>query len=764
MDGRIESCPELAKERRNGGVLPPRRRKNLLPVQQEVFYCQRREGKTTPAGSCLQTAPRDTIEETLARRGMPKHGSVVPARPGHTSPLRSLGVGGAEDLLACEGRNMKKKGIATACVLVLVCGAVVAEGEQGASEGTNQTGERPYTLGEVVVTAGAIPSAELDTVREVGREEIESLHPCNAADAIQWLPSLTLSRSTKGEETFRLRGFSQRQVSVFLDGVPISIPFDGVVDLSQFAGDNLDRIQVSRGLPSVLYGANALGGTVNLLTTPPREVPSAAARLEGSDHGRIFSSLNLQGGVLGLRLGGWAAFDKAPDFRLPDGFDPMPNEDGGDRDHSRFERRGGGFKVLVPIEPDHRVALHVNYLDNTYDIPPNASVAKPRYWRLPEWRRAVVSLNTEHAFGPRWGVRSVWFYDRYYNKLKSYDDASYSSQTRPYAFDSTYDDESLGVLLYPEARLLAAGSTKGLFSWKRDVHRQKGKDGPWDRYAMETYSLGVEQEAELLQGLLVVAGVDGNYLNPTDAEGAQLRDPILLANGQAVFQFQVAGPLSLHCAFGKKSRFPTLKELYSDRLGRNIPNPDLKAEHSWNVEAGASIRGKNQRVAVTFFHNWLRDLIVNRELGQNVQQLQNIGEARIQGIEVEWTGAWKKLSWAAGYTLMSAEDRSEDRESKFLEYRPEHQVTGVVALEVLEPLKIQGEMMYTAGQVYRNPDTLSWEPLNDFFVLNLAAEYGIWRNFSLYLRADNVADNSYVSEYGVPMPGREVTGGVRARF
>lgn len=659
---------------------------------------------------------------------------------------------------------MKGMRTAVACVLAWVCTGAVAEGEQGLAEGTSQARERPYTLSEVVVTAGAFPSAELDTVREVGREEIEGLYPRNVADAIRWLPSLSLSRNTKGEQTFRLRGFGQRQVSVFLDGVPISVPYDGVVDLSQFTGDHLDRIQVSRGFPSVLYGANALGGTVNLLTAPPGEIPSATARLEGSDHGRIFSNLNLQGGVLGLRLAGWAVFDKAPDFRLPGGFEPKPNEDGGDRGHSRFERRGGGVKVLLPIEHGHRVALHVNYLDNTYDIPPNASVAKPRYWRFPEWRRAVVSLNSEHAFGPAWGVRSVWFYDRYANELKSYDDATYSSQTRPYAFKSTYDDESLGVLLYPEAKLLAAGPTKGLFSWKRDVHKQKDEDEPWARYAIQTFSLGVEQEAELVEGLLLVGGVDGNYLKPTDAEGVPLRGPILLAGGQAVLQFRVAGPLSLHCAFGKKSRFPTLKELYSERLGRNLPNPDLKAEHSWNVEAGATLGWKKQRVAVTFFHNRLRDLIVNRQLGEDVQQLQNIGEARIQGIEVEWTGAWKRLSWTGGYTLMNAEDRSEDRESKFLEYRPEHQVTGVAALRILEPLTIRGEMLYTAGQAYRNPDTLEWESLNDFFVLNLGAEYDLSTNFSFYLRVENAADHSYMSEYGIPMPGREVTGGVRARF
>ncbi len=659
---------------------------------------------------------------------------------------------------------MKRKGIAWACALALVCGGVRASANQGEAEGTVPAEQGPYTLSEVVVTGGAFPSTALDTVLEVRREEIEPLDPRNAADAIRWLPSLTVSRNSKGEQTFRLRGFGQRQVSVFLDGVPISVPFDGLVDLSQFVGDNLDRIQVSRGLPSVLYGANALGGTVNLLTTPPGEGASASARLEGSDQGRLFSSVNLQGSPLGLPLAGWGAFDKAPDFRLPAGFDAMPNEDGGDRDHSRFERRGGGLKVLLPIEPGHRVALHMNYVDNTYDIPPNASVAKPRYWRFPEWRRGVVSLNTEHVLGPRWGLRSVWFYDRYFNRLESYDDATYSTQTRPYAFESTYDDESLGVLLYPEARLLGVGSTKALFSWKRDVHREKDREGPWARYAAETFSLGVEQEAEILEGLLAVAGVDGNYLKPTDAEGTPLRDPILLANGQAVLQFQVAGPLSLHCAFGKKSRFPTLKELYSERLGRNIANPDLKAEHSWNVEAGAALATRQQRLAVTFFHNRLRDLIVNRQLGQNVQQLQNIGEARIQGIEIEWTGAWKRLSWSAGYTLLSAEDRSADRESKFLEYRPRHQVTAVAGLRVLEPLRVQGEITYTAGQVYRNPDTLEWEPLNDFFVLNLGAEYALWKHLSLYLRADNVADNSYVSEYGIPMPGREVTGGVRARF
>lgn len=681
---------------------------------------------------------------------------------GSHGPLTSLGAGGVFQQPAWEEANMKK--IAWACAISVVCCGARAGGAEGEGQGTGLPAQRPYTLSEVVVTAGAFPSTALQTVREVGREEIESVNARNAADAIQWLPSLTLSKTTKGEKTFRLRGFGQRQVSVFLDGVPISVPFDGVVDLSQFVGDNVDRIQISRGLPSVLYGANALGGTLNILTTPPGETASAAARFEGSDHGRIFSNVSLQGPLSGLRLSGWGAFDKAPDFRLPAGFDALPNEDGGDRDHSRFERRGGGIKVLLPIEPDHRVALHVNYLDNTYDIPPNASVAKPRYWRFPAWRRAVVSLNTEHAFGPRWGLRSVWFYDRYFNELKSYDDATYSSQTQRYAFDSTYDDESLGVLLYPEAKLLSAGPTKALFAWKRDVHREKDDEGPWDRYAMETFSLGVEQEAVLAKGFVVVAGVDGNYLNPMDAEGIPLRDPILLANGQAVLQFHLAGPLSLHCAFGKKSRFPTLKELYSERLGRNIANPDLKAEHAWNVEAGLSLTGNQQRLAVTFFHNRLQDLIVNRQLGQNVQQLQNIGEARIQGFEVEWTGAWKRLSWSTGYTILNAEDRSEDRESKFLEYRPKHQVTALTAVRILDPLRIQGEMIYTAGQVYRNPDTLAWEPLNDFFVLNLGAEYALSKNFSLYLRVENAADNSYVSEYGIPMPGRELSGGVRARF
>lgn len=624
--------------------------------------------------------------------------------------------------------------------------------------------DAPYSLSEIVVTADPFLPARSATLREINREEIESLDVRNAGEAMEYSSSVYFSRNSRSESTFRLRGFSQRQVSVFLDGVPVSVPFDGVVDLSQFAGDNLEMVQITKGVPSVLYGANALGGTVNLITTPPGDRPEARVRVEGSDQGRLFSNLNLRGGLCKLRVSGWGSFEKAPNFGLPGDFDPLPNESGGHRDHSAFEKRSGGLKVLVPLNAANRVAVHVNYIDNEYDIPPNASVAKPRYWRFPEWRRGVVSLNSEHDLGHSLGLRTVWFYDRYDNVLKSYDDATYTTQKRPYAFDSTFHDESLGVILYPEARFLSWGPTSGLFSYKRDVHRQKDDEGPWARYAMETYTMALEQEAELVDGLSAAAGADASYLRPTDAEGSPLRDPIFLANGQAVLSFAVAKAVAVHCGFGKKSRFPTLKEIYSERLGKNIANPDLKAEHSWNVEAGVRLSGRIGRLQATFFQNRLRDLIVNRQLGKDVQQLQNIGEARIWGLELEGQGNWERLSWSWNYTLLRAEDRSSDRESRFLEYRPKHRVNTVVGYRVLNPLTFQAELSYTAGQQYRNPDTLEFEPLNDFFVANLKAGYEFREGLDLYLRLDNVTDNSYVSEYGVPMPGREVTGGVRLRF
>ncbi len=73
----------------------------------------------------------------------------------------------------------------------------------------------------------------------------------------------------RNESVVYVRGFDLRQVPVFIDGVPVYVPYDGYVDMGRFTTFDLAEINVSKGFASILYGANTMGGAINLVSRKP---------------------------------------------------------------------------------------------------------------------------------------------------------------------------------------------------------------------------------------------------------------------------------------------------------------------------------------------------------------------------------------------------------------------------------------------------------------------------------------------------------------
>ena len=71
------------------------------------------------------------------------------------------------------------------------------------------------------------------------------------------------------------------------------------------------------------------------------------------------------------------------------------------------------------------------------------------------------------------------------------------------------------------------------------------------------------------------------------------------------------------------------------------------------------------------------------------------------------------------------------------------------------------ESNYAANQYYQNPSSLEWEKLNDYVLFNLKFNYRVFEFLNWYIRVNNFTDKNYISEYGVPMPGREIISGLR---
>ena len=99
----------------------------------------------------------------------------------------------------------------------------------------------------------------------IPQSDLENHHRLDASHALDLLSGLSLSNvGGRNESMVYVRGFDLRQVPVFIDGIPEYVPYDGYVDLARFTTFDLSEITVTKGFSSVLYGANAMGGAINL--------------------------------------------------------------------------------------------------------------------------------------------------------------------------------------------------------------------------------------------------------------------------------------------------------------------------------------------------------------------------------------------------------------------------------------------------------------------------------------------------------------------
>ena len=621
-----------------------------------------------------------------------------------------------------------------------------------------------YRFSEIVITEDRLDVLKSATLYEISQKQIENFDIKNASEALVFTPGVQVCTSEKNETTFMMRGYGQRQINVFLDGIPISVPFDGVVDVSQIAGNNIENIRVSKGTSSIIYGANSLGGIVNIITKNPKQGNELNVRLEGSHHNKQYGSLQYQGHFGKLWYSTNLSLEKAENFKLPEKSSDLRNQEGTRRDNSEYEKRNVSLKLFYNLHTNHIVGLNVGLIDNWYHVPPNAMSSRPRYWRFPEWKKNIISLNSTHTFNNQIRLRTVWFYDQYRNVLQSFDDDTYSSQTYRYAFNSTYDDYSYGCNLYPQLNLFSFGKTQGVFSYKNNVHRERDENLPYQKYAIDIWSMGLEQDMQFSPSLEMIAGIDFEHLLPTDANSIVLRDPISLVNWQYAMQYRITDPLKIHMSFSGKSRFPTLKELYSERLGRNDPNPDLKEETALNMEAGIVWVNDLTRVNISAYYSALDDLIAQRQLGNNVWQMQNIDQALFRGFEIESDFKTNRISATMNYTFLHARNQSPGRDSDYLEYRPKHRFNLIFSMPLLQKFKIQSEISHTADQSFQNPDNGNWEKLDNYTLVNIRLNYAVTTKLNWYARVNNLFDSFYMSVYGVPMPAREIVTGISFRL
>jgi iron complex outermembrane receptor protein len=627
---------------------------------------------------------------------------------------------------------------------------------------------RVYSLGEIVVTARRTPATLISAVKEIDSERMAKDGVLNIAQAVELTPGAYVSIGSRNEMMIQLRGIEQRQITVLLDGIPIYVPYDGLVDLGQIPTSAVEKITVTEGNASVLYGPNSLGGSINILTSTQFKRKSKIRLFGGSGKAFAYSfkqSFSLDKfGVLLI-----AGQRKQDFYPLSDDFESNQVEDGKERENSYYIKKDLFGKISFRPNLDHHSALSFSFLDNEKGVPPDIYAPRPRFWKFPVWRKWVLNYSASQRISERVIGKVIFFYDKYDNTLDSYDDETFTTQTKRYAFHSVYDDYSAGANIFLTHWLSQMSELTIGINYKRDVHKEQDDyEMPQEEYKMDTYTFGAEYEHTLMDRVAFSGGVSYNIEHPVYAYEQPLRSDIEILDGRLGIHYAFPSDVEIFGSFSHKTRFPTLKELYSGYSGRNIPNPDLKEESAYNFEMGSTFPlSSASNVELVLFDSEIENLIVEKivmEEGQEKNQLDNIGEARNFGAELSISIKPEKNTFVSGsYTYLKAKNLSDDRVSDKLEFRPEHRARLQVEYNFEFGLALSVIGNYIGKRSYLDNEGQD-HGMSDYTLIDGRLRQSLWDHLVLVFEAKNILDKDYQTEYGFPMPGRTLGAGIEIEF
>jgi iron complex outermembrane receptor protein len=665
---------------------------------------------------------------------------------------------------------------------------------------------RTFRLGEILVVGNR--GSNLSRVDPTGATRADPRR--DAAHAAAELPGVVLSKvGPRNEAQLWVRGFDSRQTGLYLDGVPIYVPYDGNVDLARFSTSELSAITVEKGASSLALGPNSMGGAVNLVSTVPRKPLELSGELA-----QIGPNGEQGAARIGTRLGNWYALGSVSargtgGLAMSGDFTPTRYEDGGERNNSRsFDRTlhalagwtgDGGADVAISVVDQH----------GTKGVPVYAGAdttsSRFRFWKWPYWDKTSVYELSKVPVGAGIWVELPLYLDRFSNSLYAFDDASYSTQKKKSSFRSWYDDWTAGGSL--RLGWANGGDTAKVFGhFKDDNHHESNTtndtakaatknvflDKPDVRDEDRTWSAGAEGAIALPWNLSLCPGFAGNYreavradnlLNPSGYNYSIASFPLGDAttwDGQMTLRWSPVADQQLRGSVSYRSHFPTIKDRYSYKLGSAIPNPDLQAEHSLQVEVGWT--GKPLpwlSVDASLWEAWISDAIVTvTKVGPaGESQSRNAGSVRAGG--PEWLGSagsdWAlpapeiaaraalptpipglaRLEVSGSYSYLVRRD--ENNPSFAFVDQPCHKMTGSVLMGPLADLDLVATLQASSSR----PGTSDGRFVAaGFATVDLLAR---WRMGPATFEAgvENAADANYALSEGYPEEGR--TGFVRAR-
>lgn len=638
---------------------------------------------------------------------------------------------------------------------------------------------RVFTLGEIEVTAEREESRNL-TIEKIPVETFRLLEKNDVAEAVNIMPGITLSQTgARNEKMIYIRGFDIKHVPIYLDGIPIYVPYDGYPDLARFNTYDLSEIVVSKGFASVLYGPNTMGGSINIVSrAPERPLEMNLGGGYGSEGTyTLFANFGSNQGKWYVQGGG--VYTDSDHFDLSDDFTPTATQPKGERVNSYRTDRRINLKVgLTPNDTDTYALSYINQKGEK-GVPPYAGIDRSvmvRWWRWPYWDKESFYFNSITSLPGKSYLKTRLYYDIFKNSLFSYDDSTFTTITKGYAFRSSYDDYTYGGSVEAGTRAIEGHSLKLAVQYKDDVHREHNEGNPIQRFEDRIISAGIEDTIDFSDHLYAILGIGYDRVETVTAQDLvsatkTLKDFELGSadafNPQAGIFYRVSDTGILHLSVAGKSRLPSIKDKFSYRLGTALPNPDLSPEKSVNYEFGyqdtllgaISLEGN-------LFYSDVSDFVLFKTVpnpsdpSKTLNQNQNIGDIRQYGYELAVSGRFfSMLNGGINYTYIQYENKST---SDKLTNIPNDKV--FVYLQYMTPLEGLSLLSSVEYNADRYSSSTGSRVAESYTLLDAKVIYDATRNIRVEAGVDNLTDEDYALDEGFPLEGRSYFLNVRYRY
>jgi len=591
---------------------------------------------------------------------------------------------------------------------------------------------------EIVVTATRvdIPRDQSPaTVSVIDLQDLEIKQTRRVAEALREVPGLSVVETGAPGQltTVFTRGLNSGHTQVLLDGIPINQGLFGAMNFADLTTDNIARIEVARGPQSTLYGPRALAGVIQIFTRRGEDAPSATISTEGGSFDTFRESVQTQG--------------KIEKFDYSFGASRLDTDN--DRPNNEYRNTAAVANLGWSPSAELRIGGLFTYSNSDTGNPNMISTPRPFDNLLTE--RWLIAPNINFKPVDWWTHKLIVSYD-HERQVNDPNDDGFVGPTRALFKRLTIDYQNdLKAVSWLTL-------TSGFFYSDVDA----GQERPFVSQAFgpqPTFlSDHTEQTGAFLQAmvtpvkeLILVAGGRYDHFN-------QFGD---------VWTYRFAGSYqiekthtTLHSSVATGFSPPSSQ----DKIFGNNSELDPEKVFGWDAGVDQSFCGNRVTIGATYFYNDLSNVIAI----DGLYHTRNLGAAQTQGVELEMHAApITDLILSASYTYLDTEKTSSADINQPLGARLPRRPRNEVYLSA----------SYLWGRKLRTTLSAKWvnarEEINfggpnfdieDYTVINFAAEYEINSHLSAFARIDNLTDEHYEEVFGFPNLGRAAYGGLKVRF